>query len=172
MIKNRAFSLVEMVIATGIMVTLLVGLMSLYIYCFQLQDEARDVNNVTQLMRQEMEKLKAMSAVSFSDTITYYESRFFRGLPPDPAHPYEVDMSSLNPILTGKVRVEALYAKDTSGNDVTTLLNIRVVAGWVQRRTGKVIGGGAINAGSYKFNAVAPNQASSPFVLETAVVNH
>ena len=55
--KNRGFSLIEVVIATGILVLLLVGLMNLYIYCFRLQDEARDVNNITQMMRQEMEIL-------------------------------------------------------------------------------------------------------------------
>jgi len=61
--------------------------------------------------------------------------------------PYEMPMTSIG--LNGKVRVEAIYALDTTGYPVTTLLNIRVVAGWVQRRTGKVIGGGALNAGSY-----------------------
>lgn len=168
--KNRGFTLIEILIAAGLMVGLLVGLMNLYVFCFNLQDESKDVGNVMQLMRQEMEIVKGLA---FNDIVAHYEVLFDKGLPPESIaiwpYPYQIDMSSIG--LNGMIRIEATYAKDSLGANVPNLMNIRVVAGWVQKHTGKIIGDGNNGSGKYQFNAAPPTSAKSPYVLETAVVS-
>jgi prepilin-type N-terminal cleavage/methylation domain-containing protein len=152
--KNRGFTLVEILFSMAILVTLLVGVMSLLVYCMNLQDTSRNTALVINQMREKLEEIKALD---FDTVISTYQNK-----------PLTVALNGIN----GQVRIEII--KDQFNNiyvagSNNSLINMRVIAGWVQR-AGRTIGEGTVVGSNFILSDTNSNGViDSPLELITAV---
>ena len=123
--KNKGFTLLEIMFATVILVGLLLGLMSVFIYCFDLQETSR---NTTIALNEARAKIEEIRNSSFDGIIVNYGGKIF-------------PLVSLD----GKMRTE------TPGGDAgyvigsyKNLIDIRVVVCWKQK-DGRIIGNAAFD---------------------------
>ncbi|MBI5415990.1 MAG: prepilin-type N-terminal cleavage/methylation domain-containing protein [Candidatus Omnitrophica bacterium] len=69
--KNQGFTLVEVLIAVGILAVVIVGLLQLFVYCSVL---AQDAGNVTLALSQAQNKIEEMRGHGFTNLTTDYGS--------------------------------------------------------------------------------------------------
>lgn len=148
---NSGFTLIEIMFSLAISVSMFIGILSLMIYCLDLQETAKNtteaMNNVRQCAEDEIRSRDFDAAVSY-----FSAERTF-------------SLDNLN----GFIRVTIVqYAglNFVPGSD-SRLANIRIVASWLQRN-GRIIGEGRINAGTGLFELFDSNsngQIDSPVEL-------
>lgn len=144
--KNKGFTLIEVMICTGILITLFVSLISIYFYCFDMQENARNTSFVLNNARAKLEEIKNSN---FDAIVTTYNGGvFFTTLP------------------SGAMRTEATVVVGSNGN----LIDLRIVACWRQR-AGRIIGedrdlDGQLDAGE---DANGNGKLDSPVELNTSI---
>ncbi len=140
------FTLVEVLLCMSLLLGLFLGGMSIYVYCFELQETTRNTNSVLNDVRAKLEEIRNSS---FSSIVTTYSSKVF-------------NLSAIN----GKMRTEAAYVTGSSNN----LIDIRVVACWRQKG-GRIIGEGKVDGlGNLVFSDLNSNgKIESPVELVTAI---
>ena len=146
--NKRSFTLIEVMACTAILVGALVSLMSLYVYCFELQETSINMPNALFQIRAKLEEIRSSS---FSTIVANYNQKTY----------------SLN-VLNGKMYVEASYVNGTGNN----LIDIRIIAGWVQKG-GRIIGEGRLDtSGNFVFYDLNSNgKYESPLELLTSIAN-
>lgn len=112
--KNRGFTLVEVMLCMTVLVGVLAGLLSLYIYSFDLQETSA---NISKALFQVRAKLEEIRGSTFANIITNYNNKTF-------------NLTDLNGIML----TQATYAAGTSD-----LIDIRIIACWSQKG-GRIIG--------------------------------
>lgn len=117
--KNNGFTLVEVMICAGILVGLFVGLISIYLYCFDLQETARNTSLALNAARARIEQIKTADFDDIED---------FNGQIVQLAEP---------------VGVLRIGAEDVTGSN-NNLIDIRVVACWRQKG-GRIVGTAALD---------------------------
>ncbi len=151
---RKAFTLIEIMFSAGIMVSLLVGLLALYVYCFDIQETSRNTSFVLRRVKAEVEKIRRMD---FASIIANYDTEDER-------------IIDLAPDLNGKIYITASYTAG-SNND---LIEMRAVGGWAQKG-GRIIGEGVFipqASGVFTFSDLNGNgRYDSPVVIETTIAN-
>lgn len=152
MLRIKGFTLLEVMFAAAVLVGLLVGLMSVYIYCFDLQETARNISFALQQTRTQLEQIRDLD---FAQIPTQQN---LAGVP----------LNGMN----GRIRIEVSDCIFPSGAVAQNcnLYNIRVVTGWVQKG-GRIIGEGQIDkSGNFFFSdSDGDGQIESPVQIETAL---
>ncbi len=140
------FTLVEVLLCMALLLGLFFGGMSIYVYCFDIQETARNTNSALNDVRAKLEEIRNSD---FSSIVTTYNLKVF-------------DLSEKN----GKIRTEAVYVVGSNNN----LIDIRAVACWRQKG-GRIIGEGKIDgAGKIVFSDLNGNgKIDSPVELVTAI---
>lgn len=115
----KGFTIIEIMLSVVVLVSLLVGLMGIYIYCFELQETA---NNTTIALNQARAKLEEIRNSGFDSIITNYNNKTW-------------PLSALD----GRMRTEATSVVTGS------LIDIRVVVCWRQKG-GRIIGSATFDA--------------------------
>lgn len=147
--KNKGFTLIEVLFCAAILTGLFVGVMSVYICCFNLQENSRNTNIVLNQARAKLEEIKNTQFVNIKAT---YNGKVF-------------SLDAIN----GKIRTEVDNVLDTDGS-VMDLLDIRLVACWRQK-DGSIMGEGKIDGfGNLVFSDLNGNgKIESPIELVTAI---
>lgn len=146
-IKNKGFTLIEVILSAMILVGLLVGLISLYIYCFDLQETARNTSIALNAARGKLEEIKNSD---FDSIESAYDGAVF----------------DLNELPGAKMRTEAT---PVGGSDL--LLDLRVVVCWRQKG-GRIIGEDTVNLNGQLDSgedANVNNRLDSPVELVTSI---
>lgn len=125
----------EVMLCVAILVGLLVGLISLYVYCFDLQETSSNTSNALFQMQAKLEEIKN---ADFAQIVTYDEQTY--------------DLMGTNSQPIGQIYVEVSDCQYPLGADAQNcqLYNLRIIAGWVQR-AGRIIGEGKVDSESGKF---------------------
>jgi type II secretory pathway pseudopilin PulG len=138
---HRAFTLLELMIACGITIIALAGLLSTYITCFELQETIRNSNIA---LNSEQAVLEEMRTAAFTSVYSSYNG-------------YNFSLPELNNSL-GLV---------TINNTNPQLLRIDIGVCW-QQKSGRILGDCVMNAGVLTFNNTnADGIMSSPVGLTT-----
>jgi type II secretory pathway pseudopilin PulG len=125
--KGAGFTLAEVIISVAIITGVLVGLLSLSLYCLDLQETANNTTIALNEARKKIEDLK---------------SQYFNSLIPAGQNSQEqiLDLKTdLKLKLEGKMRVELEYAKNIDNTYNRNLIDLRLLVCWKQRG-GRVIG--------------------------------
>ncbi len=150
--KNRegGFTLLEVMFAALVMVALLVGVLSLYASCLNLQETAKNVSRASFQLSSKMEEIKG---VGFNSLVSTYNST-------------RTDLNGLD----GQMLVEVGPPQGYAGGD---LLDVRIIAGWIQKG-GVRIGEYGLNSDTGLVELYdMDNDAviESPYELTTAIAN-
>lgn len=124
MVKNKGFSLVEVMVCIAILASLFVGVISLNIYCLDLIETARNITIASNTARTQIEEIKNMG---FDDIRSTYVAA--------------AGGASQSVLLNSPVSVDGVMrveATDVNGSD-QNLLDLRVVVCWRQRG-GRIVG--------------------------------
>lgn len=119
--KKSGLTLIEIMIAMAILVGLSVGLLSVFVYCFDLQETSR---NTTIALNGARAKIEEIRDSSFDAIIATYNGQISNLTTP-----------------SGKMRTEASYVSGSSSNN---LIDIRVVVCWRQKG-GRIIGNATLD---------------------------
>lgn len=139
------FTLVEVLVCMALLLGLFFGGMSIYVYCFELQETARNTNGALNDVRAKLEEIRNSN---FDSIVTTYNAKVF-------------NLSAIN----GKIRTEALFVTGSNNN----LIDIRVVACWRQKG-GRIIGEGKIDGAGVVFSDLNGNGKIESLVeLVTAI---
>ena len=157
----KGYTLIEIMLVSVIIVVVLTGVLSLQIWSSGVQASARHASRVLALMRTEMEEIKETARMStparnFDTIIPTYNNT-------------DVSFAPLN--LNGIMHINASQANLAGGGGAeANLIDIRIVAGWVETN-GNIIGEGIRGgAGNFQFQDTNGNgQFDSPYVLISAV---
>ena len=147
--KDTGFTLLEVMFAVLVMVALLVGVLSLYTSCLNLQDTAKNASRASFQLSSKMEEIKG---TSFSGISAYNSNR--------------TELVGLD----GQMLVEVNPPTGYTGGD---LLEVRVIAGWTQKG-GSRIGEYGLNpdTGDVELYDVDGNGTiESSYELTTAIAN-
>lgn len=149
--KNKGFTLIEVMICAAILVGLLVGLISIYVYCFDLQETARNTSLALNAARARLEEIKNSA---------------FKTIQPAYYNNGNGQMISLLPAFNGALRVtlpgtDRGYVWGSNQN----LIDLRVVACWRQKG-GRIVGTATLD-GTGNFT----NCTDSPVELVTSIAN-
>ena len=155
--KKNGFTLLEVLFGITILSGVLVSLIGLYVYCFDLQETSSNSSFVMFKIREVTERIRGTDFTTLIGRCGNSE---------------EFTFASLGLNLNGRIRVEYTCVPGSGNN----LIDIRIIAGWVQRG-GRIIGEGRLDAdGSYIFDASVPAPTGdgdavidSPFEFTTAV---
>jgi len=107
--RERGFTLLEVMFAALVMVALLVGVLSLYTSCLNLQETAKNSFRASFQLSSKIEEIKG---TSFNGISAYNNNR-----------------TALNG-LDGEMLVEVNPSPESTNGD---LLEVRVIAGWTQK---------------------------------------
>lgn len=152
MMKNKGFTLIEVMIGAGILAGLFVGLMSIYFYCFDLQETARNTSLALNEVRTRLEEIKNSDFAVIVNTYT----------PTSDPLPPSVTNINLTSIPTGGImRIEAGFVTGSS----ETLIDLRIVACWRQKG-GRIVGTATLD-GNRNFT----DCTNSPVELATSISN-
>lgn len=150
--KGQGLTLIEILFSIMILTSLLIGILSLLIYCINLQDNSQNTTRVANQMREKLEEIKAMDFAVLASTYATTQT---------------VNLNGVN----GSMRIEILrdggnlYVTGSNNN----LMNIRIVAGWIQKG-GRIIGEGINSGGNFTFSDLNSNAViESPLEFVTAV---
>jgi len=121
--SGMGLTLIEIIITMAILTGLLVGLLNVFIYCFDLQETSR---NTAIVLNQARAKIEEIRNTGFSAIVATYNG----------------NVSSLTTPY-GKIRTEAINVPGSNGN----LIDIRVLACWRQKG-GRIIGNATFTAGN------------------------
>ena len=141
--KKSGFTLLELMIAAGIIIVALVGLMSTYIACFDLNETTRDTNFALSMAQRILEEIRS---TTFSSIASNYNGYNFTvsGMPANSSYGY-VKVDSAN----------------------STFLNVTVGVCWKQKNS-KVIGECGDVGGVFAFSDANGNSVlDSPVQLST-----
>ena len=108
--RERGFTLLEVMFAALVMVALLVGVLSLYTSCLNLQETAKNSFRASFQLSSKIEEIKG---TSFSNITTTYNNQT-----------YALDG------LDGQMLVEVNPSPEATNGE---LLEVRVIAGWTQK---------------------------------------
>jgi len=142
--------LVEILLCMALLLVLFLGSMNVYVYCFELQETARNTSNALNDVRSKLEDIRNSD---FDAIVATYNAQV-------------VDLSKVNGIVIGKMKTEAAYVTGSNNN----LIDIRAVACWRQKG-GRIIGEGKIDgSGNFVLSDLNGNgKIDSPVELVTAV---
>lgn len=147
--KNAGFTLLEVMFAALVMVALLIGVLSLYASCLNLQETAKNASRVSFQLSSKMEEIKG---TSFNGISAYNNNR--------------TALDGLDGQMLIQVNPPAGYA----GGD---LLEVRVIAGWTQKG-GSRIGEYGLNPGTGLveiWDMDGDGTIKSSYELATAIAN-
>ncbi|RKY38479.1 MAG: hypothetical protein DRP75_04445 [Candidatus Omnitrophota bacterium] len=147
--KERGITLIEVIFATTLLLALLAGLLSLVLYCSNLQETSRNISIALNEARAKIEEIKS---TTFSQIVSDYNAKVF-------------SLSSLPG--PGVMRTEASYVSGSGNN----LIDVRVVVCWKEK--GRVIGedsnlNGVLDAGE---DSNGNGRLDSPVELSTSIAN-
>lgn len=145
--KSKGFSLLEVMFSALVMVALLVGVLSLYTSCLNLQETAKNSSRASFQLSSKMEEI---IGTSFSNITAYNNTR--------------TNLDGLD----GEMLVEV-----TPNEDDPNLLEVRVIAGWTQKG-GTAIGEYRYNNVTNQtelYDADTDGTIESPYELTTAIAN-
>ena len=149
--KNKGFTLIEVMICAAILVGLLVGLISIYVYCFDLQETARNTSLALNETRARLEEIKNSN---FAAIETNYN------VPRAPLGATSVTIINLTSIPTGGIiRIEAGFVTGSSNN----LIDLRIVACWRQKG-GRIVGEAVFNGTN-----LVPTDLDGDTIIESPV---
>jgi len=151
--QNKGFTLIEVMLCAAILVGLFVGLISIYIYSFDLQETARNTSLALNEGRAKLEEIKTVSLSNFSGIVSIYDGKTY----------------NLTSIPIGQMRTEATLVNGSNGN----LIDLRIVACWRQKG-GRIIGEATINNATGAFTLTdldSDGKIDSPVELLTAISN-
>lgn len=109
------FTLLEVMFAAMVMVALLVGVLSLYASCLNLQETAKNSFRASFQLKSKMEEI---IGASFNNITSVYNNT-------------RTDLDGLD----GQMLVEVSQSPESTGGD---LLEVRVIAGWTQKGAGRI----------------------------------
>ncbi len=146
MTGRKGFTLIEVLLCMSLLLVLFLSGMSIYVYCFDLQETSRNTGIVLNEARAKLEEIRGSV---FDNIVTTYNLKVF-------------NISGIN----GKIRTEASYVIGSNNQ----LIDIRAVACWRQKG-GRIIGEGKIDGiGALVFSDLNGNgKIESPIELVTAV---
>lgn len=146
MTGRKGFTLIEVLLCMSLLLVLFLGGMSVYVYCFDLQETSRNTSAVLNAARAKLEEIRG---AVFDTIVTAYNSKVF-------------SISGMN----GKIRTEAAYVVGSNNQ----LIDIRAVACWRQKG-GRIIGECKIDGtGTLVFNDLNGNGTiESPVEFVTAI---
>ena len=147
--RKKGFSLLEVMFSALVMVALLVGVLSLYTSCLNLQETAKNSSRASFQLSSKIEEIKGKSFGSISA--------------------YNGNRTSLDG-LNGEMLVEVNPPAGYTGGD---LLEVRVIAGWIQKG-GSVVGEYGLNSviGEVQLYDIDNDTViESPYELTTAIAN-
>ncbi len=146
MTGRKGFTLIEVLLCMSLLLVLFLSGMSIYVYCFDLQETSRNTGTVLNEVRAKLEEIRGSV---FDSIVTTYNLKVF-------------NISGIN----GKIRTEATYVVGSNNQ----LIDIRAVACWRQKG-GRIIGEGKIDGiGTLVFSDLNGNgKIESPIELVTAV---
>jgi len=147
--RKQGFTLIELLICVLVFIILFSVLLSVYRYCFELQETSRITAEALSQLRTKIEEMKG---TPFANIISTYNN-------------VNVGMTGLN----GRIHTEATCIFNFSGG-TCGLINIRAIAGWVQRNS-RIIGEGILDgSGRFVFSDLNSNGIlESPIELFTSV---
>ena len=164
---KKGFTMLEVMLAAAIMTGLLVAVLSLYIGCYNMQDNANNTSKSLFQMRAKIEELKSQDFSVVRGQVGGYT----HNASPD----YYYQESALAGVgSSGKMRLEiSVPAGFTLLN--TDVLDVRVISGWVGRG-GKIIGEGKLVGGftfdeTVAYSPIDTSRIDSPVELTTAIAN-
>ena len=133
--KNRGFTILEVMLCVGILAGLMVGLIGVYVYCFNLQETSANMSNAIFQVQAKLEEIREAAADNFNNVRSAYDNK-------------ETSLTGLN----GKMRTEipqCVYPAGANPSDCN-LYDVRIIAGWSQR-AGRIIGEGYLFKGAFNF---------------------
>lgn len=147
--KNKGFTLLEIMFAMAILVGLLVGLLSVFVYCFDLQETSRNTTIALNEARAKLEEIRDSG---------------FDGIQPTYYNSGNGQIFSLLPALNGILKVTL------TGTDIgyvlgsnRNLIDVRIVSCWRQKG-GRIIGNATFDASGNMTNCTG-----SPVELVTSI---
>ena len=145
--KNKGFSLLEVMFSALVMVALLVGVLSLYTSCLNLQETAKNSSRASFQLSSKIEEIRG---TSFNNINATYNNQ-------------RLDLEGLN----GEMLVEVT----PNGTD---LLEVRAIAGWTQKG-GSAIGEYGPNPDNSNqvelYDVDNDTVIESPYELTAAIAN-
>lgn len=157
--KSKGFTLVEVILSAAIMSGVLVGILSLFVYCFNLQETSRNKSSALFQMRGKLEELRSMD---FDDLITFVALNYtasndiaFNG---SQGYYYqEFPLESVGQ--AGVVRVEVAAPSENQDFNDAVLLDLRAISGWKQKVViiGEIYDSGG---GIFKFSDQLPPEGN------------
>lgn len=147
---NKGFSLLEVMFSALVMVALLVGVLSLYTSCLNLQETAKNSSRASFQLSSKMEEI---IGTTFGNITAYNNTR--------------ANLDGLN----GEMLVEVNTREGYAAED---LLGVRIIAGWTQRG-GSVIGEYGPNPDNSNqvelYDVDNDTVIESPYELTTTIAN-
>lgn len=144
---KKGFTLIEVMLGAALLAGLLVGLVSLYVYGFDLQETSKNTNIALNAARAKLEEIRSYatqdSYANFTQVVNTYNNKTY-------------NIAGLD----GIMKTEAAYVG--SGSE---LIDVNATACWRQR-AGRIIGNATIN-GTGNFT----DCTASPVGLSTAISN-
>jgi len=141
-------------ICAAILVGLLVGLLSIYVYCFDLQETAKNTTLALNAARGKLEEIKSSAFTAIQPA--YYNNG-------------NGQIFSLLPALNGIFKVTLTGTDPANPGYVTgsnkNLIDLRIAACWKQRG-GRIVGSAAVDGAGNLTNC-----AASPVELVTSIAN-
>lgn len=134
--KMKGFTLVEVMICMAVLVGVLVGLISLYFYSYDLQETNRNTTIALNACRQRLETVRDEAInnnYNFASLITNYNYT-------------NIDVSGMD----GKLRTYLSYGKNAGGSDNQNLIEVRTVVCWRQKG-GRIIGEATVDINNNLF---------------------
>jgi hypothetical protein len=155
------FTLVEVLLCITLLVGLFVGVISIYVYCFNLQETSRNIPIALNEAKTKLEEIKSLVYdLNDADYLANFESI---------VTDYNGEVLDLTTI-DGKIMTETNYVTDISDPDNLSLIMARVVVCWRQKG-GRIIGEAQIDgSGDLVFTDLdGDGRIESPVELVTAI---